>query len=190
MFSTVGEFTTALNEAGIATNSDPYSGKPWGGFVSRSFIDSSTWTRSYSRSAYIDTGATSRPNLSILVKSTVTRIMFDSNRTAVGVEYTETRDGERHSVRVNKEVILSAGAVGSPQVLMVSGVGPKDVLEAANVPVQLELPGVGQHLQDHLVRFSLFRWATWCADYVWFSLLWSSMGPRKTLRPSCTRMAW
>jgi len=149
MFDSVGEFSNALNQAGITTNSDPYSGQSWGGFVSRSFIDSSTWTRSYSRSAYID--PLSRPNLSILVKSTVTRIIFDSHHPATGVEYAETRDGERFTVGVKKEVIVAAGAVGSPQVLMLSGVGPKDVLNAANVPVQLELPGVGQHLQDHMV---------------------------------------
>ncbi|KAK1216812.1 hypothetical protein PQX77_020545 [Marasmius sp. AFHP31] len=160
MFSTVGDFNTALKQAGITTNSDPYSGKTWGGFVARSFIDSSSWTRSYSRSAYIDGGADSRPNLSILVKSTVTKIVFDSNHTAVGVEYAETRDGERHSVRVNREVILSAGAVGSPQVLMLSGVGPKDVLDAARVPVQVELPGVGQHLQDHLSTLVVYETST------------------------------
>ncbi|KAJ8078017.1 hypothetical protein PM082_000219 [Marasmius tenuissimus] len=155
MFDTVGEFSNALNQAGVATNSDPYSGQSWGGFVSRSFIDSSTWARSYSRSAYID--PVNRPNLSILVKSTVTRIVFDSNKTATGVEYAETRDGERHTVGVKKEVIVSAGAVGSPQVLMLSGVGPKDILNAANVPVQHELPGVGQHLQDHMSTLVIYN---------------------------------
>lgn len=53
---------------------------------------------------------------------------------------------------VNKEVILAGGAIGSPHVLMHSGIGPKDVLTAAGVDVVLELPGVGQHLQDHIVR--------------------------------------
>ena len=60
------------------------------------------------------------------------------------------------TVKVNKEVILSGGAVGSPHVLLHSGVGPKDVLTGAGVPVQIELPGVGQHLQDHIVRGCLF----------------------------------
>ena len=50
-----------------------------------------------------------------------------------------------------KEVILAGGAIGSPQVLMLSGVGPKDVLDAVNIAVNVELPGVGQHLQDHIV---------------------------------------
>ncbi|KAL0572779.1 hypothetical protein V5O48_009192 [Marasmius crinis-equi] len=154
MYSAVGDYSDALNAAGIASNSDAYSGKSWGGFVARSFIDNGNWTRSYSRSAYID--PISRPNLTILVKSTVTRIIFDSNHTATGVEYAETKDGERFTVGVKKEVIVTAGAVGSPQVLMLSGVGPKDVLTAANVPVQFELPGVGQHLQDHLSTLVIY----------------------------------
>lgn len=52
---------------------------------------------------------------------------------------------------VRKEVILAGGAIGSPHVLLASGVGPRDVLEAAGVQVNVELPGVGQHLQDHIV---------------------------------------
>lgn len=55
-------------------------------------------------------------------------------------------------MNVTKEVILAGGSIGSPQVLMLSGVGPKDVLQAVNIPVNVELPGVGQHLQDHIVR--------------------------------------
>ncbi|KAL0572778.1 hypothetical protein V5O48_009191 [Marasmius crinis-equi] len=156
MYSAVGDYNNALNAAAIATNPDAYSGKSWGGFVARSFIDNGNWTRSYSRSAYID--PISRPNLTILVKSIVTRIILDPNHTATGVEYAETRDGQRFTVGVKKEVIVTAGAVRSPQVLMLSGVGPRDVLTAANVSVQLELPGVGQRLQDHLS--TLVVWGT------------------------------
>ncbi|KAF9258842.1 alcohol oxidase [Marasmius fiardii PR-910] len=157
-FSTVGDWSTTLGNAGISLNPDPYSGKTWGGFVARSFIDPANWLRSYSRSAYIDP-LSNRPNLSILVKNTVTRIIFASadNHTATGVEFAETRDGEKHTVGVNREVVVAAGSIGSPQVLMLSGVGPKDVLSNANVPVQLELPGVGQHLQDHLSLLVFFQ---------------------------------
>ena len=56
----------------------------------------------------------------------------------------------------NREVILSGCAVGSPQILMLSGIGPRHVLEAAGVSVKSERPGVGQHLQDHLVRLHIF----------------------------------
>ncbi|ESK83387.1 gmc oxidoreductase [Moniliophthora roreri MCA 2997] len=157
-YDTIGDWNTALVNANIPANSDPGSGKNWGGFVANSFINPTNWTRSYSRSAYIDP-LPPRPNLSILVKSTVTKINFASsdNLTATAVEFAETRDGEKHTVGVKREVILAGGAIGSPQVLMVSGVGPRDVLEAAGVQVVHELPGVGQHLQDHLSSTVIFK---------------------------------
>jgi choline dehydrogenase len=157
-FDTIGDWNTALVDAGIPMNSDPASGKNWGAFVANSFINPTNWTRSYARSAYIDP-LPPRPNLSILVKSIVTKIQFASsdNLTATAVEFAETRDGERHTVGVKKEVILAGGAVGSPQILMVSGVGPRDVLEAAGVQVMHELPGVGEHLQDHLSTTVIFN---------------------------------
>jgi choline dehydrogenase-like flavoprotein len=71
--------------------------------------------------------------------------------TAKAVEYTRDGGATKLTVKVNKEVILAAGAIGSPAVLLYSGVGPKDVLSAAGVALVSELPGVGQHLQDHLV---------------------------------------
>jgi choline dehydrogenase-like flavoprotein len=68
------------------------------------------------------------------------------------VEYSPDGGATKLTVNVNKEVILAGGTVGSPAVLLYSGVGPKDVLDAAGVDVVSELPGVGHHLQDHLVR--------------------------------------
>lgn len=59
----------------------------------------------------------------------------------------------RTSVKVQREVVLAGGVMGSPKILLDSGVGPKDVLEAAGVEVMMELPGVGQNLQDHVVCF-------------------------------------
>jgi len=91
----------------------------------------------------------------VLPMNTVTRIIFsgnssDGNLTATQVEYATADGATKNTVNVGKEVILAAGAVGSPQVLMLSGVGPQDVLDAANVEANLILPGVGHHLQDHL----------------------------------------
>lgn len=158
-FSQLADWGTSLAAAGIPVNSDPSSGKISGSFVATSAINPSNWTRSYSRSAYIDP-LPPRSNLAILVNSTVTRLLFSDtssdNKTVSGIEYVST-DGTTHSVNVDKEVILSSGVIGSPQILMVSGVGPRDVLEAAGISVVVELPGVGQHLQDHIsarVEFS------------------------------------
>lgn len=158
-FPVVGDWSPSLESIGISTSSDPSGGQGWGGFVAALNINPTNWTRSYSKSAYLDP-LPPRSNLDVFVKATVTRIIFDSSPgdlTATAVEFASSAGAAKKTVKVNKEVILAGGVVGSPHVLMHSGVGPKDVLEAAGVPVKVELPGVGQHLQDHLVgSFSPF----------------------------------
>ncbi|MEH2089979.1 GMC family oxidoreductase [Nostoc sp.] len=89
-----------------------------------------------------------RPNLTVITKALVTRLLFEDRRT-VGVEY--LHEGTLHQVRVNQEVILSAGAFDSPKLLMLSGIGNAEHLQALGIPVVVELPGVGQNLQDHPV---------------------------------------
>jgi choline dehydrogenase len=87
-----------------------------------------------------------RPNLTVTTGALVTRLLFEGNR-AVGVEY--LHEGTLHQVRVNREVILSAGAFDSPKLLMLSGIGNAEHLRSLGLPVVVDLPGVGQNLQDH-----------------------------------------
>ncbi len=87
-----------------------------------------------------------RPNLTIQTGALVTRLLFEGKRT-VGVAYVQ--NGTEYQVRVNSEVILSAGAFDSPKLLMLSGIGPVEHLQALGIPVVVDLPGVGQNLQDH-----------------------------------------
>ncbi|KAF9808497.1 hypothetical protein IEO21_07876 [Rhodonia placenta] len=160
MMPQVGDWTPSLNNIDIMTSPNPDGGDGWGAFVATSAINPANWTRSYSRSAYIDP-LPPRANLAILPNATVTRIVFANatgGLTATGVQYASQKGATESTVSVNKEVILAAGAIGSPQILMVSGVGPQDVLEAAGVAVQVALPGVGQHLQDHL--YAEVTWKT------------------------------
>lgn len=95
-----------------------------------------------------------KPNFTIEVHAHVHRIVIENGR-AVGVEY--ERDGEVHIASAAREVVLSAGAVGSPQILMLSGVGPADHLRAHDIAVHLDLPGVGRNLHDHLFVPLVFR---------------------------------
>ena len=90
-----------------------------------------------------------RPNLTATTGAQVTRVTFDG-QTAVGVEYLQDETGSTESVDASEEVILSAGAIDSPQLLMLSGVGPAAHLEAHDISVVHDLPGVGRNLQDHL----------------------------------------
>jgi choline dehydrogenase-like flavoprotein len=91
--------------------------------------------------------ARERPNLTVLTGAHATRILFEG-RTAIGVEY--IRDGTRHRIATQREVLLAAGAVQSPQLLMLSGIGPAADLRRVGVPPLLDRPGVGANLQDHL----------------------------------------
>lgn len=87
-----------------------------------------------------------RPNLHVVTQAKVSRIVVENGR-AVGVEY--SHKGQTIVVSANKEVLLSAGAFQSPQVLMLSGIGPRQELEKHGIPVIKDLAGVGENLHDH-----------------------------------------
>lgn len=95
-----------------------------------------------------------RKNLTIVTNALVTKVRLEGKK-ATGVNY--TIKGKAHRAIANKEVILSAGPIGSPHILQLSGIGPRDVLEQAGVKVQHELPGVGQNLQDHLEFYFQYK---------------------------------
>lgn len=88
-----------------------------------------------------------RPNLKVITGAHATRILFE-NRRAVGVEFLQ--NGSLHQLRAAREVLLSAGALQSPQLLMLSGIGPAGLLHKVGITPLHELPGVGQQLQDHV----------------------------------------
>ena len=98
-----------------------------------------------------------RPNLTLKTGAEVTRLLIEGKR-AVGVEYQQ--EGQTHQVRADREVILSAGALQSPKLLMLSGIGPADHLREHAIPVVANLPGVGQNLQDHVQVPFVFRTRT------------------------------
>ena len=93
-----------------------------------------------------------RESLTAETGAQVTRVVFDGDR-ATGVEYEQ--DGRRKEAVADSEVILCGGAVNSPQLLMLSGVGPADHLAEHGIDVTADLPGVGKNLQDHLFAFTI-----------------------------------
>ncbi|KAJ4295036.1 hypothetical protein N0V90_007044 [Kalmusia sp. IMI 367209] len=129
---------------------------PVGVYWSPNSINKDTATRSTSRSAYYDP-IVSRKNLKLLTNSHVDEIIFEKNRvgalTATGVKYTSKDTKVQKQALAAKEVILAAGGVFSPHLLMVSGIGPKDVLQAAGVT---DLPAVGSNFQDHIANYMNF----------------------------------
>ena len=137
-------FIDAGVEAGYGETED-YNGFRQEGFGQK-FMNVDRGIRASTGYSYLK-AAKKRPNLTILKRALVTRIVFEG-KTATGIE---CKIGDKTSVySAKKEVILSAGAIGSPQLLQVSGVGPRKILEAAGIDLLHELPGVGENLQDHL----------------------------------------
>jgi len=95
-----------------------------------------------------------RKNLTIEIKAKVERIVIE-NGVATGVVYQQ--NGKSQEANASKEVLLSAGAYHSPQILQLSGIGDGDELKKHNIPVAKHLPGVGKNLQDHMVFFAIFN---------------------------------
>jgi choline dehydrogenase len=95
-----------------------------------------------------------RPNLTVETKALASRILFEGKR-AVGVEFVQ--NGRKRTVRAKAEVILAGGAINSPQLLQLSGVGPAALLAEHGIPVVSDLPGVGENLQDHYVIAQQYR---------------------------------
>jgi len=109
--------------------------------------------RSSTANAYLRPAMT-RNNLTVVTHALVHKVLLEGKK-AIGVRY--ERRGKVIDVNVNKEVILSAGSVGSPHILQLSGIGAKDVLENAGIEVRHELAGVGENLQDHLEFYFQFK---------------------------------
>ncbi|MGH8806954.1 MAG: GMC family oxidoreductase [Noviherbaspirillum sp.] len=96
----------------------------------------------------------SRPNLTVLTHAVSARILLEGKR-AAGVAYYQ--DNELKEVKARREVVLSSGAFGSPQLLMLSGIGPGAQLQRMGIPVAHDLPGVGRNLQDHIDYVQTWR---------------------------------
>lgn len=95
-----------------------------------------------------------RRNLTLIRRARVLHVVFEGTR-AVGVAYRHR--GHERLIRARREVVLCAGAIGSPQILQVSGVGPGALLQRHGIPVVADLPAVGQNLQDHLAVSYFYR---------------------------------
>jgi len=144
-------FIEAGGQAGQGRTDDPNGYQPEG--VTRLDSTKKNGRRCSAAVAHLRP-ALSRSNLTLKTRAMVNRIVVEGNR-AVGVDYEQ--NGVHHSVRAEKEVILSGGAINSPQLMMLSGIGPADHLRSVGIDPVLDLPGVGQNLQDHptvIVKFA------------------------------------
>lgn len=110
-------------------------------------VDPETGQRSYSRTGHWD--GLERDNYDLLTGCRGNEVLFDEDNVVNGVRFVPRGSNESYTVEVREEVVLSAGAIHTPQVLQLSGIGPAGWLEAAAVDVRIDLPGVGANFQDH-----------------------------------------
>lgn len=146
------DFVKAAGATGIPAGD--YNGRNRGGPQGvASLFQTSTrkGKRSSTYHAFLEGAVEQRANLTIITHAHVTRVLLSEGAplTATGVEYKDT-EGALHQVHAAREVILSAGAFGSPQILMLSGIGPRREIEEVDLTCRHELPGVGKNLKDHL----------------------------------------
>lgn len=111
--------------------------------------NSETVERSHAGEGHYTKIADSRPNLDLLVEHKVTRLIIDKDQDTPTIEFRPVAGGEAQTIRPKGEVILSAGAIHTPQILQRSGVASADYLESEGLEVVEDLPGVGQNFQDH-----------------------------------------
>jgi len=146
-------FVKAAVEAGIPTGD--YNGRDRGGTAGAvSLMQTSTLAgkRASTFHAFLEGKPETRPNLMIVTEAQVSRIVLEGDPgslRATGVEYAGA-DGQTHLLEARNEVIISAGAFQSPQLLMLSGIGPADHLASVGIDCVVDAPEVGQNLKDHL----------------------------------------
>ena len=140
-------FIDAGREAGYPVTED-FNGASQEGFgrYQRTIFKGGRWSASF---AYLRPIENQRPNLKIISTGVVTRVLIEKGK-AVGVEVAEGKGRLARQIRADREVILSAGAVQSPQILQLSGVGDPEVLKRHGIETKVKSTGVGRNLQDHL----------------------------------------
>ena len=147
------EISKAFVEAAVANgleHNQDFNGKKQDGaglYQVTHFHGEKQGQRCSAAAAYLHPVQKSRPNLTVITHAQANRIIFEDKQ-AVGVAY--EKDGVEHTVMARQEIILSGGAFGSPKVLMLSGIGPAEHLQAHGIDVLVDAPEVGGNLQDHL----------------------------------------
>lgn len=140
-------FVAACAEAGFALNDD-FNGAEQEGCGFFQVTQTPEGERCNSARAFLD-DITHRPNLTVLTGVRVTRVLLD-DKVATGVEFVRGgKKAPRETARATNEVILSAGVINTPQLLMLSGIGPQAELARHDIALVHDLPGVGENLQDH-----------------------------------------
>lgn len=148
---------------GYHTPADPITGDKQGVFQNPLSIDLQAGKRAYSASSYHTEDVAKRPNLQVITNALVERLVLreagdvSAQVTATDVEFVDSTNGTRHIVHAAKKVILACGAIETPQVLELSGIGSKEHLAKYGIGVMVDMPQVGENLQDHVLASVSFE---------------------------------
>ncbi|KAF2973160.1 hypothetical protein GQX73_g451 [Xylaria multiplex] len=141
--------TKAFAQMGLPLRPDGFNSGGLNGHAYATFtIDGKTMIRASSETAFLQ-NSLGNPDYFVYPLTDAKRVLFDRTKRATGVRVDTA--GRQYTISARKEVIMAAGAIGSPQLLQVSGVGPAKLLKSHNINVVADLPGVGQGMQDHVV---------------------------------------
>ncbi|KAK5660538.1 hypothetical protein OQA88_13087 [Cercophora sp. LCS_1] len=162
-------FLLGAEALGMAVTGDFNAGAAIGATIVPSSMSAQNQSRSDARRSYLDS-VLSRPNLHLATQQTVSRILMQPGTNVkqspvglrprpYGVEFSSPDIPGRQNITCTREVILAAGAIFTPALLQVSGIGPADLLQQLGVPIQVKLPGVGQNLQDHPMVSGFYNYA-------------------------------
>ncbi|KAF2139198.1 GMC oxidoreductase [Aplosporella prunicola CBS 121167] len=140
-------WTPAFKAHNYELTGDPIEGLAIGPFAAGGTIDPATKTRSHAGSAYYNEEVAKRPNLRVVTEALVEKVVMEGE-SATEVLITG-KDGVQRKVKASREIILAAGAMKSPQILELSGIGNPEILEPKRIKVLIENSGVGENYQDH-----------------------------------------
>ncbi|RYP61828.1 hypothetical protein DL770_009697 [Monosporascus sp. CRB-9-2] len=146
-------FMAAMKSLGVPQPLDQSCGDTLGAYLTTHSIHPTNQSRSFGRTAWYDPSI-ERRNLHVLIETQVTKLVTNEDSddvTISGIEFASSADAKRRTVKVSKEAILSAGALRSPHLLMLSGIGEKAQLDRHGIKTIVNIPGVGQNLQDHAI---------------------------------------
>lgn len=173
-------FFSAADELGLP-RSDDFNGPSQEG-VGYYEVTQKNGERWSAARAFLDT-AKDRNNLTVITKAHVEKVVIDANKKATGVQL--ELNGKQQLIKAKREVILSAGAFGSPQQLLLSGIGPQQKLSQYGIQQIHDLPGVGENLQDH--SDLLLSYKSSSLDTVGFSILGCAKFALESIRYLFTR---
>jgi choline dehydrogenase-like flavoprotein len=146
----------------IELNPQPNNGRALGAFYAPLSLSYRNQSRCSSAVAHFRGEPGKRPNYHLVTGHSVTKVLFNKNKRATGVKFVSRKQtGTSHSVKAGREVIVAAGALRSPQILQVSGVGPKKLLSGLGIKVVEDLPGVGYNFHDQPSFFPVLNFTKW-----------------------------